>query len=155
MRKPTKLGYCATCNEEIFIFDVNGRPFRKRSNYREALVQLSDGSQGYVAFCPACLEKGVDAEECIQNLVDGLETDLKEKDWSPEFKEWYIGPYRSLKIMSVISIKKQPENKEFLEHISEEEMKKVAPLKKVYKGEFIQPQRTPPPAMRVPNVGTN
>jgi hypothetical protein len=101
MRKPTKLGYCTTCNTKIWIFDVNGIPFKRRDNYCEVLVDLSDGSRGRLAFCKGCVARGFDAEEAIQNAVEGVHIDIGKKNWNQDFKDWHLAFYQDLKIMGV------------------------------------------------------
>lgn len=119
MRKPTKFGYCTTCNRKIFIFDTNGRPFKRRSNYCEVLLDLSNGSRGKLAFCKDCISKGIDAEEAIMNAYDGVAEDLKKKNWSPKFKEFHLEQYEGLKIREVIQIKKWDRDKQIFKDFDE------------------------------------
>ncbi len=145
MRKPTKLGYCTTCNTKIYVFDFHGKPVRKKAIYREAMMLLSDGSRGKAAFCVKCLEDGVDAEEAIANLVDGMAADAEKKAWTEEFKQWYLSRYRPLKIMDVEWVRKADPNHGGSIPIDEKEQLKVKPFKKLYSGEpTIVKQGKPP-----------
>lgn len=144
MKKPTKLGYCTTCNAKVYVFDVNGRPVRRKANYREAVLLLSDGHRGRAAFCSRCLYDGVDAKEAIGNLVDGLEADLVKKAWTEEFKEWYIRRYRPLKIMGVEGVLKQDSRGELLP-VDEIERVKVKPFRNLHLGPIERVAVTKPP----------
>lgn len=104
MRKPTRLGYCTTCDTKIWVFDVNGIPFKRRDNYCEVIFDLSDGSRGRLAFCKKCVEQGVDAQEAIANALDGKAEEVSKKNWSQDFKDWHLGIYRELKPMTVHQI---------------------------------------------------
>lgn len=144
MRKPTKLGFCTCCNTKVYVFDSDGHPVKIRSNYREAMLLLSDGSRGRAAFCVNCLHDGVDAEEAIANLVDGLEADMEKKAWTDEFKQWYIARYRPLKIMEAEAFFK-PGNQGEPVPIEAKEHAKVKPFSKLFVGEFEAIPVTKPP----------
>ena len=100
MRKPTQLGYCATCNTKIWVFDCDRKPFKRKENCCEVSVLLSDGSRSKIAFCSECLEAGVDAEEAMLNAIDGIKRDSESRPWGDGFKSWFVSQYEELKIVS-------------------------------------------------------
>lgn len=106
MRKPSKLGYCTTCNAKIFVFDANGKPFKRRSNYNEAIVQLSDGSTARLALCDSCMKEGFCAEEAMLNSIDGMREDTEKKQWGQNFKDWFLGQYENVRITDVLNASK-------------------------------------------------
>lgn len=152
MRKPTRLGYCTTCNAKIWIFDVNGIPFKRRDNYCEILLDLSDGSRGRLAFCKKCVETGFDAQEAIQNAIEGMQADIGKKNWSKEFKAWHLSFYRDLKpvgIYCAIKLKKRGLTPVIDDKF--EAMDVVGPVRNFYDGE-IAPRKWSKPPMPYPGM---
>ena len=144
MRKPSKLGFCTCCKTRVYIFDAKGKPVRRRDIYREAMLDLNNGSKGRAAFCVKCLEAGVDAEEAMANLIAGLEADLKKKAWTDEFKEWYLAQYRPLKIMDVLGVIKCNRSGDMLP-IEEHEQARVKPFSNLHTGPIEKIPVTKPP----------
>jgi hypothetical protein len=103
MRKPSKLGFCTTCDAKIFVFDAHGTPFKKRGNYREVAVVLTDNTTSKIAVCDKCLSNGLCAEEAMLNCLDGMKRETEKASWGQNFKDWFFSQYENLKIKEVLS----------------------------------------------------
>ena len=125
MRKPTKLGYCTTCNKKVMVFDTEGKPFKLKSNYCEVTFKLSNDSVGKLAFCKGCVENGINAEEALLNGHDGIEESLKEKPWAQEIKAFHLNHYKDLKARSVVAVTRWDQEKQVFKNHQDYKVQKL------------------------------
>ena len=154
MRKPTQLGYCTTCHQKIWTFDTQGKPIRRKPDYCEAFVQLSNQSRTRLAFCKACLEKGFDAEEAMLNVVDGVQANMENKKWSQALKTWHLGHYEGLKITQMLQAKQlrrghQPAGDPGPLFVPKTDLGEV---KNLYTGPIEKRETPPPPAGAIKEI---
>lgn len=95
-------GFCTMCHDEIAEFDglikfgLVMRPKVKylKSNFRQALIELSDKSLMTISLCDKCIDfKPEDCSKIIDSEIRGWRREIDETDWHPESKpiveKWY------------------------------------------------------------------
>lgn len=95
-------GFCTLCHTEIAEFDgfikfgnaMRPKVIRLKSNFRQALIELSDSSYMQVTLCDECIDfKPEDCAKIYESEYRGWAKEINDVEWTPADKvkvdEWH------------------------------------------------------------------